>query len=227
MTKIEKLTNLLAGILDHFASQPDKENVRFITLIKDKFGFEKEFGWNKLLNAIYLLQDTELAKKSFRKFSLQGPSSDNDIGERYLRLYGILNAYCLQKDAAINLVEVFKIKDKTQVKNDFDQLNIIQLRNKVAHLAAYSSDRREKQKIDVYELHQFKLSIGEIVLCKNQVDFEEYNLNDSMDEFDTYLGQLLVAINKKLIKKVFSSQGEFQIKLEKIITDAYPVDKTV
>lgn len=218
MTKIEKLTNLLAGILDHFASQPDKENVRFITLIKDKFGFEKEFGWNKLLNAIYILQDTELAKKSFRKFSLQGPSSDNDIGERYLRLYGILNAYCLQKDAAINLVEICKFRDKTQVKNDFDQFKIIQLRNKVAHLAAYSSDRTDKQKIDVYELHQFKLSIGEIVLCKNQEDLEEYDLKCSLDEFDNYLVQLITEIDKKVVKKVFNSQGKFQDELEKILS---------
>jgi len=218
MTKIEKLTHLLADILDHFARKHNKESVKFIDAIQIKFGFETKFGWNQLLNAIYILQDTEMAKAAFRKFSLQGPGLENDIGERYLRLYGILNAYYLQKNAAINLVEIFKVSNKDQIKSDLEKLNMIQLRNKIAHMAAHSSYRRENKKIDVYELHQFKLSHGEIELCKNHLSFEKYDLKADMDDFDSYLNQLLIEISKKIVKSVFNEQGAFQQKLTELLS---------
>ncbi len=113
-TTIEKYNDLQRKILDDFAIRWDDEKSKttFRDSVKKYYGFEKDFGWNIILNSYYIIEDTELAKKSFKQFDLQGPTRYNDTGERYLRLYGFLNAVYQQKLAIENLMEVFKLKDQ-------------------------------------------------------------------------------------------------------------------
>jgi hypothetical protein len=98
-TTIEKYNDLQKEILSNFSNQWDGEKCKttFRDDVKKFYGFEKEFGWNIILNSYYVIDDTELAKKSFKQFDLQGPSRHKDIGERYLRLYGFLNSVYQQK----------------------------------------------------------------------------------------------------------------------------------
>jgi hypothetical protein len=42
--------------------------------------------------AMDVIGDAALALKNFLRFSLDGPTRYEDLGERYLRLYGLLSA---------------------------------------------------------------------------------------------------------------------------------------
>lgn len=212
-TIINRLINLLHKTLDHFAKKHHSDKGRFLAKIKHTYGFEDEFGWNMLLNAIYVLQDTELAKSSFLKFGIQGPCKHEDIGEKYLRLYGFLNALYLQKIAIGNLLEIFKIRDKKSIVKRLNASQMIELRNKAAsHSSNYGQGYNTKK--DLYEIHRRDLENEMVTLCLNQSVFEKYDISDETDYFNQVVTDALFNITKKAIKKIFNNKGSFYEELK-------------
>ncbi|QLG46895.1 hypothetical protein [Costertonia aggregata] len=212
-TIIEKYNNLQKEILSDFSLKWDGENCEttFRNDVKDFYGFEKKFGWNILLNAFYVIDDTELAKKSFKEFDLQGPSRHRDIGERYLRLYGLLNATYQQKLAVENLLEIHKVEKKKEHIKKLTDSELIIIRNKIgAHSANFLSTRDDSEhKFDVYEISRPELERGKIRLLRNQNDFENYDLEKAINEFNELVEEILSIVIAKVISKIFNNQGKY------------------
>lgn len=210
---IEKYNDLQQEILSNFANHwnGDKCKTSFRDDVKKYYGFEKDFFWNIILNSYYIIDDTELAKESFRKFDLQGPSRHQDIGERYLRLYGFLNSIYQQKLAVENLMEAFKLKNKKMLSQKLAVNELLILRNKVAaHPSNYKITQKDSEhKFDVYEISRHHLQTNEIKLLRNQNNFEDYNLNDAIKDFDELIEEILFQLTGKIIKKLFNNQGKF------------------
>jgi len=208
VTKIEKYNSLLHQILSDFAENFDEENTSFtfILAVQKYFDFEKPFYWNLLMNAIYIFEDTELAK-SYYTTSFQ----NNEHGENYLKLYGILNALYQQRGAVTNLMEIFNMKNRKQFTKSLQQSKIMVLRNKIgAHPAdSYSNKKNNPEyKYDVYEISRHKLSIGKIVLLKNQDIFESYNILEDMKSFNMIVEEIYLTILEKVIMKIFNIKSE-------------------
>ncbi len=216
---IEKCITLLHEPLGTFAENHDSKKEKFIERIKKLYGFESVFYWNILLNAIYVLQDTELAKKTFLSFGIEGPCKHKDAGERYLRLYGILNAMYLQKNALLNLIEIFKLKNKKSLIEKLDSMKIIKLRNKAASHSSNYLQNKSKDKITLYEIHQNNLKSDIVTLCCNQNDFEDYDIIEDIKDFDKILLNTMLELNKKQIKKLFNNKGRYYEKLQCIIDE--------
>lgn len=218
-TIIEKYNNLQKEILSDFSLKWDGENCEktFRDDVKKFYCFEKRFGWNILLNAFYVIDDTEFAKKSFKEFDLQGPSRHRDVGERYLRLYGLLNAAYQQKLAVVNLLEIHKVINKKQFLKKLGETNLIIIRNKIgAHSTNFFSTKDDSEhKFDVYEISRPELENGRIRLLRNQKDFENYNLENSINDFNKLIEEILSIVIGKVIKKKFKDKGkhykEYQI----------------
>jgi hypothetical protein len=216
---IERQIGILRTILGDVAERELNSDKDFILFVKEYFGFETDFGWNILMNAMYVFEDTELAKQDFEKFGIKGPCRHINTGENYLRLYGVLNAIYQQSLATINLMEIFKLTEKNILKNELKKTQCVELRNKIAsHPSNYLSNTNEKS-FDVYEISRHNLENGEISLLKNQDYFENYDLNKLIKDFNTKTQDILSLILSKFLKKKFQNQGknyiEFQ-KLEKI-----------
>jgi hypothetical protein len=211
-TIIEKYNSIQKEILHHFAVKWKDENCEttFRDDVKKFYGFEKEFGWNILQNAFYVIDDTELAKQSFKRFELQGPARHKDIGERYLRLYGILNAIYQQRLAIQNLLEIYKIHNKKEIIEKLASLELIQLRNKIgAHSTNFNQIQPDSEHIfDVYEISRPDLERGEIQLLRNQNHFENFKLNKMILSFDKEIENILSLMIGKVIKKIFNNQGK-------------------
>jgi hypothetical protein len=227
---IEKQIGIFRTILGNVAESELNSDNDFILFVKEYFGFETDFGWNILMNAIYVFEDTELAKQDFEKFGIKGPSRHKNTGENYLRLYGILNAIYQQSLATINLMEIFKINEKNTLKKELKKTQCVELRNKIAsHPSNYLSTKNEK-KFDVYEISRHNLENGEISLLKNQDYFENYDLNQLIKDFDIKIQYILSLILSKFLKKKFQNQGknfiEFQ-NLEKIRNGAIEFGETI
>lgn len=213
---IEIQIGILRSILGGIAEKELNNDLDFIKYANKYFGFDTHLGWNILMNAFYVFEDTELAKSHFEKSGVKGSNNHRDIGEKYLRLYGILNATYQQMSALINLVELFKIKSKTQISEQLKGTASIMLRNKIAsHPSNYSTDFKSKS-FDVYEISRPGLNSGKIRLLKNQEDFEDYELNEAIIEFNFKVEDILSKILKKFIKKKFNNQGEFHEKFLKV-----------
>lgn len=210
---IQEYNQIQKDILHDYAVNWNSENGEstFRTGIKKFYGFEKEFSWNILLNAFYTIDDTEFAKESFKKFDLQGPSRHKDTGERYLRLYGILNALYQQKLAIQNLMEIHKLSDIKLYSKKLMNNEMLVLRNKIAaHSTNYFETKDDSEhKFDVYEISRPDLQSDKIVLLRNQKDFEEYDIKNGINDFDKLIETILSQIIGKLIRKVFKNQGDY------------------
>ena len=212
-TIIEKYNNLQKEILSDFSLKWDGENCEktFRDDVKNFYCFEKRFGWNILLNAFYVIDDAEFAKKSFNEFDFQGPSRHKDVGERYLRLYGLLNAAYQQKLALENLLEIHKVNDKKGLIKKLSETELIIIRNKIgAHSANYISTSSDSEhKFDVYEISRPELQRGQIRLLKNQNDFEDYDFEKSITDFNKLVEEILSIVIGKVINKIFQNQGKY------------------
>lgn len=217
---IEKFIDIHKGILSDFSMKWDADTCEetFRDDIKKYYGFESKFGWNIMLNSYYVLDDTELAKASFIKFQLQGPSRHKDTGERYLRLYGLLNSVYQQKIAIDNLVEIFKLPNSKLISKQLNNCAIIILRNKIAaHPSNYSLIKEDSEhKFDVYEISRPDLDSDCITLLRNQDHFEKYDLMKILKEFDDRIENLLELITTKIIKKIFNNNGKYYQKLDEL-----------
>lgn len=213
-TTIQQFNSLQKDILNEFAQKWNGNNneITFRSALKKHYGFEKDFGWNILLNSFYVIDDTELAKISFKQFGLQGPSRHSDIGERYLRLYGILNALYQQKLAINNLLEIHKFTDKKELSKKLSASKIIELRNKIgAHSTNFRTERKDSEhNFDVYEISRPKLDKDVILLLRNQIDPEKkYDLLKDIEFFDKMVESILSEIVTKILKKLYKNQGKF------------------
>ena len=84
----------------------------FLLYVTKRLKFENEEGWISLCSLMDVIGDTELAKKHFFNYGIDGPTKILDYGEQYLRLYGILNALYLQKSAIFEFLELLYDKKK-------------------------------------------------------------------------------------------------------------------
>ncbi len=227
---IERQIGILRTILSDLAENDKNGNDDFIEFTNKYFCFETDFGWNILMNSFYVFEDTELAKNDFKKFDLQGSSRHRNIGEKYLRLYGILNAFYQQYLALINLMELFKLDSKKTFTKELKNSECIKLRNKIAaHSTNYSTDFKNND-FDVYEISRPELERGKIRLLKNQDIFETYSLNELIDDFNNKTQEILSGILKKFIKKKFNNKGknfEEFTKLEKLRNGAIQIGDSI
>lgn len=213
---IERQIRILQVILSDIAEKDKNGSEDFIIFIQKYFGFDTEFGWNILMNAFYVFEDTELAKHDFEIFGLQGPNRHENTGEKYLRLYGILNSISQQYLAIINLMELFKLEEKQSYKEQLKQSTCIELRNKIAsHSTNYSTDRTNKN-FDVYEISRAEMENENICLLKNQEYFEKYDLTRSINDFNILLHGILSKILEKFLKKKFNNQGKHYVEFQKL-----------
>jgi hypothetical protein len=219
-TSIEKYNDLQKKILHNFAISWNGEKCKttFRDDVKDFYGFEKQFGWNIILNSYYVIDDTEVCKKSFKRFGLQGPARYQDIGERYLRLYGFLNSAYQQKLAIENLMEVFKLPKKIEFSKKLTENELLILRNKIgAHPSNYKLVKDDSEyKFDVFEISRTDLGIDKIKLLRNQSEIEEYDLNEAIEDFDKLIEEILCELTGKIIKKLFNNQGKIFSEYQKI-----------
>ena len=227
---IEKQIGILRTILSDLSENDKNGDEDFIEFTNRYFCFDTNFGWNILMNAFYVFEDTELAKSDFEKFGLDGPSRQKNTGEKYLRLYGILNAFYQQNLAIINLIKLFHLAPEKRIINQLKDLDCIKLRNKIAaHSTNYSEDFNN-DKFDVYAISRPELERGKIRLRKNQDISETYLLNELINDFNKKVQEILSEILKKFIKKKFNNQGmkfdEFT-KLEKLRNGAIQVGNSI
>lgn len=213
---IEKQIGILRAILSNIAENDKNGSEDFIEYTNRYFCFDNKFGWNILMNAFYVFEDTELAKKDFNEFGLQGACRHRNTGEKYLRLYGILNSFYQQFLALRNLMELFKLEPRADYIEKLQETDCIKLRNKIAaHSTNYSEDRNNKQ-FDVYEISRPELERENVRLHRNQEDFETCNLNSAISDFDKKIQIVLSSIIEKFLKKKFNNQGKHYKDFQKI-----------
>jgi hypothetical protein len=63
----------------------------------------KDEDWGFIVSSMNIIGDASLAINNFLEFWLDGPTKYEDVGEKYLRLYSVLNAIYIQGHAVTML----------------------------------------------------------------------------------------------------------------------------
>ncbi|GMV69206.1 MAG: hypothetical protein AMXMBFR76_16450 [Pseudomonadota bacterium] len=88
--------------------------------------------WNFVCVAMDIVGDASLAIGNFLAFGLDGPSRYEDMGEKYLRLYGVLSAAYMQQQAVLKLYSLMNCPSPKEVQSTFRMLEVTALRHQLA-----------------------------------------------------------------------------------------------
>lgn len=197
--------------------EPTKKYNTFSEYIKHKLFLSSDEDWGFLCACMDLVGDTNLAIENFIRFEIEGPTRYNDMGEKYLRLYGFLNATYMQQNAVLTLCEIFKIL-KTE-KDKIFNLKIREIRNKLAsHSNSYRKDKNSKK--DAIFLTRMSLSRKNVSYgFGNRSDFEELNLATLLDAHTKVLNDILDIILEKSITLIYKTNKNLKKKYSERLED--------
>jgi hypothetical protein len=159
----------------------------------------RDYGF--VIDSLYLLEDTQLAKDDFYNHGINIHESRNEkFGEAYLRMYGIFNACYLQLQALIALSSKLKIPFS---KSEADELPIFLFRTYYAShtvRTGYSSDRRS------YILDRHALLNGSVEGYSSNTNGEDHfvkaDILELLYEWDHFLAKNLKSMSSKFTDKI-------------------------
>jgi hypothetical protein len=105
--------------------------------IRELLCLNDERDWHFICTSMDVVGDASTAIRNFLQFGLDGPSRYQDVGERYLRLYGVLSATYVQQQAALKLYKLMNVPNPKDIQAKLSALEIRDLRHK---LASHSTD---------------------------------------------------------------------------------------
>lgn len=174
--------------------------------------------WEFICVAMDVIGDAALALDHFLRFSLDGSSRYEDVGERYLRLYGLLSATYLQQEAVLKLYSLINCPSPSDVKAELNNLEIRTLRHQVAsHSVDYLPPSRGKTQAFVpvrIGLSGFSCMVTE----GRGNSTRTIQLDDAINAHCHVITSVLDRIYEKSVKTFFKGQTqrieEFTKKLE-------------
>ena len=187
--------------------------------VKQTLRLNKREDWSFICSALDVIGDTTLAISNFLESGLEGQTDGNDFGEKYLRLYGVLNATYLQQFAIVGLYKKCNLTDPKDVIEKFKKLKIFELRNKLgAHSTEYSVGNGQVESYVIVrtstEGHRLEF-INNDSLIREWVDLKQY-LEEHLLLIIDYLDKLYEKSIKTLHKGEESKIQEHMQKLSEL-----------
>lgn len=200
------------------------EKEDFLSHVKSCLKLNKAEDWNYILASEDILEDSNAAISNFLKFGISGPTKYDELGEKYLRLYGVLNAVYLQQQAILNLHKFFQCPDPNKLRTQFSSLQVIELRHKLAsHSANYSDQNSGDMHVFVpvrIELADFELSY----FNHHTDDYVKADLKMAIKEHLELMCQTYIKIVEKSVSTTYKSNPE---KITKIMNKLDPFVKMI
>ena len=199
------LVNLINDKFIEFTREQvfSKETDDFLDFAQQKFKLNNKNDWNEIIASEDILEDSNEALKSFLKFGLSGPTKYDDLGEKYLRLYGMLNAVYQQQQAILHIFKLFNCPNPKVVKQEFDNLLITQTRHKLgAHSINYISQSNKETEMFVPVRVQFEDYKLTYFNHKNN-ESNDIDLKLTLEEHSKLICKTYFSIANKVIKTVY------------------------
>ncbi len=180
--------------------------------------FQKVTDWKRFRACVDLLDDTEYALFSAFKYQLGDVrNNNNDIGEKYIRLYGILNAVFLQIGAFREISSLLHFQSKKEIENEFYKLDIYKLRGMAgSHTVDYYHDEEtlnanklinKKTSFRIVQVFLKKDGRSINVIDENNVSFK-FNLLDILLEYNQIATRLLASMIRHSIENLITKKEQ-------------------
>ena len=100
--------------------------------IKELLRLNSESDWDFLTSAMDIVDDASAAIGHIQQYGLGGPTKYDDLGEKYLRLYGLLSATYIQQQSIGTIYRIMNLPDPKALRAAFGTLEIRDLRHKLS-----------------------------------------------------------------------------------------------
>jgi hypothetical protein len=196
------------GLLDKYASTfRDLINAKVRSSdesVKSLLRLNKEPDWEFLCAAMDIIGDASTAIDNVVRFGLTGATKYEEIGEQYLRLYGLLSATYIQQESVLTIYRIMNVPDPKKVKERFGALEIRSLRRKLsAHGTGYLNFDTGETESHVpvrVNLGDFDLTYVNNAPTSHQ---KSVNLSDAIDPHAKLMVDVLDIILEKSINTIF------------------------
>jgi len=168
----------------------------------------KEKDSNFVWTAMYIIGDTSIAIQNFLRFGLNGPTRYDDAGERYLRLYGLLNAGYIQQEAVLKLYTLLNVPNPKEMKQRINHLQIRDLRHKIgAHGVDFMNKNISRVEPFVAVRATLKQFTCEYMNNDTQA-FERVDLKECVEEHSKLMVEILATIYEKAAKTAYKGNDK-------------------
>jgi len=207
MIQKENAIDLYVKLLRKIIGVIAKDSDNFETDILEFLGVSSGQSYNFIIDSLYLLEDTQLAKQNFNEFGVSGPTKYQNFGEVYLRVYGLLNACYLQQQAIIEIKKNLRLSlDKNELK-EIRECPIFDLRNT---FAAHTVNRGCEEKKKSYILDRHGLLEGNLKgyssNSESGYDSKNAKITEEIQKWDFLLTNLLKDISFFVSHKTKTNQ---------------------
>jgi len=187
--------------------------------IRELLKLNKASDWRFICAAMDVVGDSESAIDSFNRFGLEGPSRYDDIGEKYLRLYGLLSATYLQQESIVELYRLMNLPKLKEARKKVLQLKIRQVRNK---LASHSVNHKNLETEDIEAFAPVQISLKgfncEIASLTLELP-EKIDLKTEIKSHSELLVSLMDDIYEKSYQTLFKGHKKRLVEHRKILDD--------
>ena len=165
----------------------------------------KKDDWGFICTSMDIVGDTSTGIQNFLQFGIDGPTRYENVGEGYLRLYGVLNAIYIQQQAIHSLYKLMNLPNPKDVKKKIDALRITEVRHKVgAHSVNYQNS--DTQTIESFVPVRISLSGFNCEYINNEnLITERVDLKDCLEKHLALMVDVLDKIYEKTVKTVYKS----------------------
>lgn len=190
----------------------------FSSHVQSCLKLSKKEDWNYILASEDILEDSNLAIGEFLKFGMSGPTKYDKLGEKYLRLYGVLNAVYLQQQAILNLYKFFQCENVGKKRDEIAKLEITEVRHKLgSHSANFDDKTSDVMQVFVpvrFDMSDFKCNYF------NHVDDSSHSvdLEVSIEQHLKEMCRTYIEIVKKTINTIYKCNVEKKADLLEIIS---------
>jgi len=191
--------------------------------IRELLCLNEERDWNFLCTSMDVVGDASTAIRNFLQFGLDGPTRYQDVGERYLRLYGVLSATYIQQQAALKLYKLMNVPNPRSVRAKLDALEIRDLRHK---LASHSTDYLTGQGQAVATYVPIRIGVGgfHCLYTNNETTrHESVDLEKATEQHCRLIIAVLESVYEKAVRTLFKGHqkrlAEFNEKLTDLRTE--------
>lgn len=206
LSTIAIYASILLGILRYTNVKERNDEEKYLIELTKNLKFEKITDPDLFRACIDLIEDSQFAIDEFYRHGLV--TNDNNLGERYLRLYGVLNATYIQLGAILDLIRIFNLPNQKEIKSELNDLKIIEVRNKIAsHTTNYKIPNTKNGK-DFFKLAQSTINRwGNSLLIVSKDDYEEIDLKPNIEKFSSQIERVLEnIIQKELYSRSFKKE---------------------
>ena len=198
---------------------PDTGDEDYPSLIKKSLKLNKVSDWSFICTAMDIVGDCNLSFENFLKFGLDGPTRIKDYGEKYLRLYGLLNATYIQQQAILNLFTLCQLPNPKTCKKKIENLSIRTVRHQIG---AHANDYLNPESQTLESFVPTRMTLGGFYLQyinNNNFEFSEVNLKVALEEHIHLMSESLDSIYVKLTCSIYKNDKQKQNEIINLLSN--------